>query len=598
MLGLLTSMFLLMLLAVGVAYAAIAVPNLNPDISKSASIIYWSDGKTELGRFAEQNRVPVELSEVPEHVRNAVLAAEDRTFYENQGVSPKGIARAFLNNVRGGGQQGGSTITQQYVKNAYLTQERTLSRKGKEFVVALKVNRQQSKNEILEGYLNTIYWGRGAYGIEAASREYFGKSASKLTRSEGAYLAGIIQAPSRFELAKNKAGAERRWTYVLDGMLSQGWLTPEQRAQQRFPAVRKRPTQQRMGGPNGYLLDAVRQELGRQGLDDDEIEAGGLRVHTTFDRKAQAAAVKAVATQFPKKNAARVQVGLASVRPGDGAVVALYGGKDFLADQISAASEDRILLGSTVKPFTLAAGLREGRSLRSRYQGNSPIELPGGDKPVRNEFNNDYGERIDLYKAVEESVNTAFVDLTLDIGASKVKEVIEDAGLDKGSGTIGLNPDARVTLGTASSNPLAVANAFGTLAAGGVRVDPYVIVRVELANGGIRYEAKPKKRADVFGDKSRDIAADVSEALVGVVERGTGRAARELERPVTGKTGTAAETGPTRSPPGSPATPHSSRPASPTSAAARRSRPAPSTTSAGRAPSSAAATPRRPGRPT
>jgi membrane peptidoglycan carboxypeptidase len=210
----------LVLVAFGIAYAAIDVPDPNPDISKAATIVYYDDGKTELGRYAELNRVPVTIEQVPVHLRQAVLSAEDRSFYDNRGVSPRGIVRAFVNNVRGGSKQGGSTITQQYVKNGYLTQERTLERKGKEFVVALKVDSELSKDEILANYLNAIFWGRGSYGVQAASTAYFGKPVEKLTVSESAFLAGIIQSPSRYEPTTGREGAERRWNYVLDGMVT------------------------------------------------------------------------------------------------------------------------------------------------------------------------------------------------------------------------------------------------------------------------------------------------------------------------------------------------------------------------------------------
>ena len=537
--------FGLALATFGVAYAAIDVPDPNPDIAKQATIVYYDDGRTELGRFAELNRVPVTIDQVPEHLRYAVLSAEDRSFYDNRGISPRGLARALVNNARGGSRQGGSTITQQYVKNGYLTSERTLERKGKEFVVALKVDSELDKDEILENYLNVIFWGRGAYGVQAASTAYFGKPAERLTVSESAFLAGIIQSPSRYEPSTDagREGAERRWSYVLDGMVEQGWLSADERARQTFPQMRKKSAQQRLAGPKGYLLDAVRRELLDRGFDEAEIEAGGLRVRSTFSKKAQDAAERAVREEFPKRNSKRVEVGLASVRPGDGAVVAMYGGADFLQDQVSTASQERTLLGSTVKPFTLAAALAEGRSLQSRYAGNSPYELPGGDKPVNNEFDMDYGETIDLYRAVEESVNTAFVDLTADIGPRNLRRTMAAAGLDVDNGSFP-EPNVRDTLGTGATHPLDVAAAYATLAAGGVRVDPYVVAEVTGANGGSQYKAKPKQQDRVFGPESEGISADISEALVGVAERGTGAAARALDRPAAVKTGTHGEPDP------------------------------------------------------
>jgi membrane peptidoglycan carboxypeptidase len=477
---------------------------------------------------------------VPEHVRNAVLAAEDRTFYENRGISPRGIARAFVNNVRGGGQQGGSTITQQYVKNTYLQPDRTLQRKTKEFFIALKVDSELSKDEILEGYLNTIYWGRGAYGIEAAAKAYFSTNARSLTPSQGAFLAGIIQAPSRFELTKNRAGAERRWAYVLDGMVEKGWLSANERADLIFPDVAPKSVKQRLGGPTGYLLNEVKNELIRLGFDEDEVDAGGLRITSTFNFQAQRAARDAVRDEFPKQNNARVHVGLASVRPGDGAVLAMWGGRDYVRQSFNDATQAGLPIGSTYKPFTLVAALQNGKSMRSRYRGNSPLELDG-DKPVRNEFNEDYGDRIDLYKALEESVNTAFVDLTMDVGPDKVKRAGEAAGLDRN--VRGLNADARVTLGSADTSPLVLANAYATIAARGVRAEPYMVKQVVGPNGGTRHTARPKTLPNAFGDNSEDITSDVVDAMRKVIEDGTGRRARELDRPAAGKTGTAAQSG-------------------------------------------------------
>ena len=541
LLALLGAGFALLLVTFGVVYAVIDVPDPNPDLEKAATIVYYDDGRTELGRFAELNRVPEPADQVPAHVRDAVLAAEDRDFYDNRGVSPRGMLRALVNNARGGSMQGGSTITQQYVKNAHLTHERTLQRKAKEFVLALKVDQQLDKDEILANYLNGIYWGRNAYGLQAAAQAYFGKPVGRLTVSEGAFLAGIIQAPGRYEPTKNREGAQRRWAYVLDGMVSQGWLSGPERDRLRFPRVQARSREQRLGGPKGYLLEEVRRELLRRGFTEEEVEAGGLRVRSTFNRKAQDAAVRAATEQFPRRNAERVRVGLAAVRPGDGAVVAMYGGPDFVTHSLNAATQSRVMIGSTYKPFTLAAALQNGRSLKSRYAGNSPLQLPGGDKPVRNEFDQDYGERIDLYEALAQSVNTAFVDLTLDVGPTRVRDAGLAAGLD--AGVQGLHGDARVTLGSADASPLVLANAYATIAARGTRVDTYTVAEVRGGNGGVRLRTKPKQRDDVFGPDSDQVTADVIDAMRGVVENGTGRAARALGRPAAGKTGTAAVEG-------------------------------------------------------
>ena len=523
----------------GMAYAMTPIPDVNPETQAQTTTVYYADGRTELGSFGV-NRTNVELERVPEHLRQAVLAAEDREFYSNRGISPRGIGRALVNNLRGESTQGGSTITQQYVKNAHLTSERTYARKSREVLIALKVDRQLSKDQILESYLNTIYWGRGAYGVQAAADEYFGKDVSKLSVAESAYLAGIIQSPGRYDPRKNREGAQRRWAYVLDGMVASGWLSPAQRAKQDFPQVDRVSRQQRLSGPKGYLLTAVRDELETRGFEQEEIDASGLRVVTTFDRRAQEAAQQAMAEGFPSSKAAGVHAGLAAVRPGDGAVVAMYGGRDYLDREFNDAVQARKQAGSTFKAFTLAAALEEGIGLDSRWQGDSPIVVPDTTRrttQIANEFDRDYGS-VDLRTATEQSINTAFVDLTLELGPKRVVDAIEDAGLDGGR-AVGLQPGPAVTLGTAAVSPVDLAAAYSTFAAEGKRSSWHLISQVKDPDGETLYRAQ-KEVGTAF---PADVAADVTDALRVVVDgrEGTGGAARALGRPVAGKTGTHAD---------------------------------------------------------
>ena len=227
------------LVLVGVGYATTEVPEPNSSALATATRILYED-RSELGRVGEQNRIPVRLDQVPEDVQRAVLAAEDRDHYTNPGISPRGIARALFANVRGGGiEQGGSSITQQYAKNAFLTQDRTFRRKVQEVFIALKMSRTVSKDQILEDYLNTIYFGRQASGIEVAAQTYFNRPAKELTVAQGAVLAASIKSPATLDPEKHPEEAKRRWAYVLDGMVEQGWLTPEERAGQKYPGVRK-----------------------------------------------------------------------------------------------------------------------------------------------------------------------------------------------------------------------------------------------------------------------------------------------------------------------------------------------------------------------
>jgi membrane peptidoglycan carboxypeptidase len=404
-----------------------------------------------------------------------VLAAEDRSFYENRGISPSGIARAFWSNLRGNATQGGSTITQQYAKNAYLSQERTYSRKFKEFFIAVKLARRDDKDKILEDYLNTIYFGRGAYGIETAAQTYFGKPASRLTVEQGAVLASVIRSPANYDPDDDAEALENRFNYVLDGMVAKNWLPAGDRAGMQVPktADAKKPK----GGQNFYLLDSVRRELKEQGFSDQDIDLGGLRVVTTFDRKAQRSAVRAVRQERPRENARNVHIGLSAVQPGTGAVLAMYGGSN--AGELNEATQARVQPGSSFKPFALTGALRDDVGLRSRFNGNSPQELPGTDKEVNNEFDLDYGSSVDLVKATEDSINTAYVDLALEIGPRQVMEAAVDAGIPED--TPGLEPNAVIPLGTASVHNIDMANAYATFAAQGEATPWHVLDEVKGA---------------------------------------------------------------------------------------------------------------------
>ena len=534
-LGLGVAAFLLGVIAFSVVYAKVKVPGPNELVTAQATVVYWSDGKTELGRFSEVdgNRQSVPLAQVPETAQNAVLAAEDRSFYSNAGVSPRGIARAVWVKVRGGSTQGGSTITQQYVKNYFLTQDRTYTRKVKEFVIALKIEQQESKDQILENYLNTIYFGRGANGIETASQAYFGHPASRLTVAEGAVLASIIRSPGLYDPVSAKARAQERMDYVLDGMVGQSWLSAAERAKVTFPKVAPRKNVDTKGGTNGYLLKAVQDELrAKVGLTDAQIDQGGLRVVSTFDRRAQAAAVKAVKDELPTENAKGVRAGLAAILPGRGAVVAMYGGPDQVKAPLNAATQSVMQAGSTFKPFALVAALEEGDSLRSRYSGRNNRGFPGVDEPVSNFGDRSYG-RINLIQATEDSVNTVYVALNIDVGPQKTVDAAVAAGLPKD--TSGLEANISNVLGTASPHVIDMADAYATFAAQGVHAAPYVVQSATSADGEIAYKVAVRPNR-VF---SQDTTADLTYALQQVTSSGSGSyAGNNLDRPVAGKTGT------------------------------------------------------------
>ena len=462
----LLGLFLIGAAAFGVAYASTNVPQPNDLANAQASIVYYSDGKSEMARISEINRESVPLTQIPLHVQRALLAAEDRTFYQNSGVSPSGIARAVIVALKGGPTQGGSTITQQYVKNYFLTQDRTVSRKLKEFIISIKIDQQESKNKILENYLNTIYYGRGAYGIQTAARAYFGVDASKLTVAQGALLASVIRGPAFYDPAlgaSQKANATARVNYVLDGMVTEGWLSPAERAKTTFPKTlpRSKPTK---AGTVGYIVNEVRLELtNKLGLTATDIDRGGLRIVTTINRQAQAAAVKAVNEYMPsERDAPRLHVGLTAIKPGDGAIVAMYGGKDYSKVQFNDATQATMQGGSTFKVFGLLAALQKDISTKTTFDGHSPQYFPQFASPtdprgkVPN-FGGGSGEqfgRIDLRKATAHSVNTVFAQLNIKLAdggtkATALRDAAILAGLPKN--TSGLSINMNNILGTASA---------------------------------------------------------------------------------------------------------------------------------------------------
>ena len=532
-----TIVIALLLIAVGVGVfvvllARTTVPTANEVVTSEATIVYWADGKNEIGRLGESTRRSVPLDEVPLQVQQAILAAEDRTFYEHGGISPVGIARSVWNNVTGGSTQGGSTITQQYAKNAFLTQERSWDRKISEALLAIKLETIVSKDEILENYLNTIYFGRGADGIEAASIAYFGVPASELTLEQGAVLAAIIKSPSDMATAEGLTRLEARWEYVLDGMLEQGWITPQERNAAEFPKPKKLKAKDRLAGQTGFLLTMVENQLIDLGFDETEIQRGGLRVVSTFDRAAQRAATAAVRKVGPTSRTKGLRIGLASVRPGTGEVVAIYGGDNFIDDQINNATRQFAQAGSTFKPFALAAATEDGVLLNSVWPGDSPATVDG--YTFSNYGDRSYGD-VTLLEATENSINSAYVQLESDIGVSNVADAAVRAGVPASTPGMNLkNLDLTFVLGTASPSGLDMANAYATFADSGVRFETSVVKKIVGPNDGLLFELNPKKNR-VF---EASVADTVTYALNRVVTNGTGSTALALGRPAAAKTGT------------------------------------------------------------
>ncbi|MGB7819724.1 MAG: transglycosylase domain-containing protein, partial [Ornithinibacter sp.] len=543
----LLALFLAGVAAVGIAYAVTEVPEPNEIATAEASIVYYADGESEMARLSdpEGNRESVPLSEISMDMQHAILAAEDKNFYTNSGISPTGIGRAVWVAVKGGqATQGGSTITQQYVKNYFLTQDRTLTRKAKEILISLKIDREQSKDEILENYLNTIYYGRGAYGIESAAKAYFNTSASELDASQSAFLASVIRGPSFYDPAlgdEQKANAEQRSGFVLDAMVEEGWLTEEERAAATFPeTVEYKPIT--LGGTNGYIVDLIKKELiTKHKLTDSDIERGGLRIVSTIEKPKQADAVAAVKEERPE-DTPDVHVGLVSLTPGDGAIEALYGGEDFATRPQNDATQSKMQAGSTFKIFALIAALQSGDvATASRFSGASPQYFEEFGDPsastdegrrgrVKNYGDQSFGQ-IDLLQATKHSVNTVYAQLNIEAGPDNTMKAAQDAGVQSE-----LEANMANVLGTDYVTVMDMATAYATLAANGVRSDPYIVKEISFLDENIPTITAEPVTKRVFDE---DLVSDVIECMTQPLDGGTASyAGQNLGRPAAGKTGT------------------------------------------------------------
>ena len=516
------------------AYFTVSIPDPNAYVNSQATIIQYSNG-SEIGRVGTQNRQIVPLAKIPLNVRYAVLAAEDRNFYSNRAFSVTGIARAVFNNLRGGSLQGGSTITQQYAKTAFLSPSRTIQRKIKELVIAIKLENSLSKDQIFENYLNTIYFGRGSYGVMTASQQYFNRNVEQLTNSQAAIIASILRSPGLYDPAFKEGNEERlkaRFDYVINGMIDAKWLTEEDAAKMKYPTIAPRATSGSLSGPKGHVIEAVQKELAKLGFSQDQLLVGGLVIRTTLDQRAQQSAIDAVNKLTPKGAPENLHIGLVAIRPGTGEIIALYGGADYLKRQLSDATQAIALAGSTFKPFAVIAGLEAGIPLTSMWNGDSPQTFDDAGKPyeVSNYGDEGWGQ-ISLLEATKHSVNTIYVPLGIKAGPDNVVDVARRAGIPE---SVAMMPTPSVVLGVASPHVIDVANAYATFAAQGIYSKPYLVAQVMGSNKGILYEGKSQTQ-EVF---SKEVIADLTYSLKSVVNGGTGSAALALGRPAAGKTGT------------------------------------------------------------
>ncbi|MBW0104022.1 penicillin-binding protein [Pseudonocardia sp. KRD-291] len=480
-----------------------SVPTPDDAVNNQIATVSYADGGQLARLVPEQgNRIKVPLAEIPVSVREAVLAAEDRSFYSNPGFDISGIARAAWNQIRGG-DGGGSTITQQYVKNTLVGNEASYFRKYKELIVSLKVSQQKTKDEILGDYLNAIYFGRGAYGVQSASLAYFGKPASQLQPNEGALLAGVIQSPSRWDPASDPEKARERWSFVMDGMAQQGWITPAYRAGAQFPPTIERAnssTSSSLTDDRGHILNAVKSELSNLGISDQAFSQGGLQVTTTIDPTRQKDLVTAVQGRLDGQPDV-LRAGSVAIDPRTGGIVGYYGGEDGTGLDYAKVLKQP---GSTFKPFVVLAALMQDPpiGLGQKFDGS---ERPG----LRNAEGANC-PRCDIKQALTISNNVVFTKLASEVGPQKVADAARLAGITQPLE----NPDARIGLGNKETTPVQLASAYATIAAGGVWHPPHMVSKVVDSEGRVLYEYQPGEGEQRFPEQ---VARNVVEAMLGVV---------------------------------------------------------------------------------
>jgi membrane peptidoglycan carboxypeptidase len=544
-------MLVLLGVFVGVVYASTDVPSPDSITTAQTTRIYYSDGTTEMARLGDENRTNVTLDQISKPARYAVLAAENRSFYTDPGISFTGIVRAAYNNLTGGSTQGGSTITQQYVKNAILkNSEQTFTRKFQELFLAIKLDNNYSKDQILENYLNTIYYGRGAYGIESAANTYFNVPAAQLTPQQGAVLAVLVRSPSRYDPEVSPEDAQDRWGKVLDAMVDEGWLTAEERAASVYPPVQPK-TGSTLGlpdGPEGLIVKEVKNELmNRYSYTEQQVDAGGLRITTTINRGYEEAAKAAVADVM-EGEPDTLREALVSVDPKTGAVLAYYGGANGGGYDYALTPRQP---GSSVKPYVLATALENGISVTARRDGSDKQMFPGRPpgKPVRNSGGASC-PACTLQEAIVKSLNTTYYGLTYELGPPNVRDVMLKAtglpetwagGNLKGQTTLA-DPDtggvdAGLGIGQYAMRPIDQAVGFATFAAGGVHRNPYFVAKVTDSEGAQLLGPPADDGEQVI---PADVANDVTFAIKGVAQYS--KRALEGGREVASKTGTVGTT--------------------------------------------------------
>ncbi|MDQ1364505.1 MAG: penicillin-binding protein [Acidimicrobiaceae bacterium] len=532
----------------GAAFLLSRVPLPAAQVQTQTTFIYAADGKTQLAAInSGENRVAVHLNQVPPVAIDAVLASEDHNYYQHGGVDPIGVLRAFVSDLRGNGSlQGGSTITQQYIKQAYLGSQRTLVRKAKEAALAIRLQRKLSKDQILERYLNTIYWGRGAYGIQAASQAYFQENVEQLTLPQAALLAGMIRGPELADPVRSPAVAEGRRAEALASMVRYHKITQVQADDAKatpLPAAVAATGQQQSTillekHHAQYFLDYVQQQLQQR------YQLGlGLRVTTTIDLNMQDQAYTAIYGRAGLAYSGDPAGALVAV-DNNGFVKAMVGGKDYATSQVNlavgkAGGGSGRQPGSTFKPFLLAETIKEGYSVRSTFPGPPTVVLKGqgdngADYPVNNFQSEDGGPSTNLIDATAHSINTVYAQLEMAIGTDKLLAMAKQLGLDPSD--VGLARNPSLVLGTAQVSVLEMAAAYSTFSRGGTFLAPQVITKVTTSDGTVLPWGAPTPKP-ILTKAQNDI---LNYCLQQVVLKGTGVAAN-FDTAIAGKTGTTSD---------------------------------------------------------
>ena len=506
------------------------------------SAVYGRDGRLLAVLHAEENRSPVTLDKVPQHVVDAIIDVEDEKFWDHGGVNLRSTLRALVTNVQSGEVlQGGSTITQQLVKNALLTPEKSVDRKVKEAVLAVRLEDRLSKEEILERYLNIVYFGNGAYGLQAAAETYFNSRVEDVTVGQAALLAGIIRNPLGYDPVKQPDRARDRRDLALDRMVVNGHLTDVQADEVRDDPV---PTQvfTPLPPPNDYFVEEVKQRLlsdTRLGETAQErynaVFKGGLRVQTSLDANLQALAEKSRAKVLPNSLLrGRFTSAVVTVEPSTGYVRAMVAGDDFGTAKYNLATQGKRQPGSSFKPIVLLAALEEGFSPNDTINGScGTLKVPGFDPYKPGNYEGSGGGRMTLTQATAKSVNCAYARLGVVVGLDKVVDMAVKLGMPKDR----LDAFPSISLGAEEATPLEMAAAYAAIANEGVYHAPTFIEKVTDRNGKVIFEGPPKgKRA--FSVQTARVAQQVMQQ---VVTGGTGTAARLSGREVAGKTGTSQE---------------------------------------------------------